>query len=90
MEEAARQAREVERARGRMNELMTMAYVQAAEWLENAQSSDLRAQDVIRIIRLHMDYQKAFGVEQAPRNEDDWTEEDDAEFHAWPPCLPSL
>src|SRR5918995_6787394 len=30
-EEAARQAREVERARGRSNELMTMAYVQAAE-----------------------------------------------------------
>jgi hypothetical protein len=25
-----------------------------------------------------MDYLKAFGVEQEPRNEDDWTEEDDA------------
>src|SRR5215213_7720717 len=41
-EEAERQAREVEKARGRMNELMTMAYVQAAEWLENAQPADLR------------------------------------------------
>src|SRR5215210_3847922 len=33
-EEGARQAREVEKARGRYNELMTMAYVQAMEWLE--------------------------------------------------------
>ena len=79
-EEAARQAREVEKARGRMNELMTMAYVQAAEWLENAQSSDLRAQDVIRIIGLHMDYVKAFEVDRESTGEDDWTEEDDAEF----------
>jgi hypothetical protein len=30
-EEAERQAREVEKVRGRYNELMTMAYVQAAE-----------------------------------------------------------
>src|SRR5215204_4210995 len=32
-EEAERQAREVEKVRGRYNELMTLAYVQAAEWL---------------------------------------------------------
>jgi hypothetical protein len=79
-EEAARHAREVERARGRMNELMTMAYVQAAEWLENARSSDLRAQDVIKIIGLHMNYVKAFEVDRESGAEDDWTEEDDAEF----------
>src|SRR5215212_3811040 len=53
-EEAARQALEVEKARGRYNELMTLAYVQASEWLENAQPADLRAQDVLAIIRLHM------------------------------------
>src|SRR5215203_5039741 len=51
-EEAARQAREVEQARGRYNELMTVSYLRAMEWLENAQTSDLRAQDVISIIRL--------------------------------------
>jgi len=77
-EEAARQAREVEKARGRTNELMTLSYERAVEWLENAQPSDLRAQDVLAIMRLHMDYVKAFGVEQEPRDEDDWTEEDDA------------
>jgi hypothetical protein len=76
-EEAARQAREVERTRYRYNELMTLGYVQAAEWLENAQRSDLRGQDVLNIIRLHMDAVGAFGV-QEPRDEDDWTEEDEA------------
>src|SRR5215204_5322017 len=38
-EEAEKQAREIEKVRGRYNELMTMAYVQAMEWLENAQAS---------------------------------------------------
>jgi hypothetical protein len=54
--------------------------VQAAEWLANAQPSDHRAQDVIRIIVLHIDYLKTFEVARESRNEDDWTEEDDAEF----------
>src|SRR5215213_1247813 len=40
-EEAARQAREVEEARGRYNELMTNAYNVGMEWLEDAQRSDL-------------------------------------------------
>src|SRR5919199_4387520 len=43
-EEAERQVREVENTRGRMNELMTLSYERAIEWLENAQTSDLRAQ----------------------------------------------
>src|ERR687889_1352184 len=58
-EEAARQAREVEQARGRYNELMTLGYERGIEWLEDAQPSDLRAQDVIQIIRLYMDAEKA-------------------------------
>jgi hypothetical protein len=77
-EEAARQAREREKVRGRYNELMTLAYVQAAEWLENAQASDLSAQDVLKIIGLHMDYVKAFDVDRESTGEDDWTEEDEA------------
>jgi len=75
-EEAARQAREVETARGRYNELMTLGYERAAEWLENAQTSDLRAQDVISIIRLYMDDQKAFGAQESSA-EAEWTEEDE-------------
>ena len=57
---------------------MTLGYVQAAEWLENAQPSDLRAQDVLSIIRLHMDAVKAFEVDRESKDEDDWTEEDEA------------
>jgi hypothetical protein len=75
-EGAERQAREVEKIRYRYNELMTMAYVQAAEWLENAQPSDLRGQDVMRIIGLHLDYVKAFEVDRESTDEDDWSEED--------------
>src|SRR5215204_4042123 len=76
-EEAKRQAREVEEARGRYNELMTLGYVRAAEWLENAQTSDLRAQDVIQIMRLHMDAVKAFDAERESGAEAEWTEEDE-------------
>jgi hypothetical protein len=75
-EEAARQAREVERTRYRYNELMTVSYMQAMEWLENAQRTDLRAQDVLGIIRLHMDAAKAFEVDRASKDEADWSEED--------------
>jgi hypothetical protein len=77
-EEAERQAREVEIARGRYNELMTLGYERAMEWLEDAQRSDLRSQDVIQIIRLYMDAEKFFGV-QEPSAEPEWTEEDEAE-----------
>ena len=77
-EEAARQAREAETARGRYNELMTLGYERGVEWLEDVQRSDLRAQDVIQIIRLYMDDQKAFGM-QEPSAEAEWTEEDEAE-----------
>src|SRR5829696_10042746 len=50
-EEAARQAREVEKVRGRYNELMTMAYLRAMEWFEDSDwaRSDLRASDVLKI-----------------------------------------
>jgi hypothetical protein len=75
-EEAARQALDVEKARGRYNELMTLGYERAVEWLENAQPSELRAQDVIQIIRLYMDAEKFFGVQESSA-EPEWTEEDE-------------
>jgi hypothetical protein len=79
-EEAGRQAREVEKARYRCNELLTLGYERAIAFLEDAQPSDLRFQDVSNVIRLHMDYLKAFGVQPEPSHDDDWTEEDDAEL----------
>ena len=78
--EAERQTREAEKTRYRYNELMTLGYVQAAEWLENAQPSDLRGQDVLKIIGLHMDAVKAFEATERPREEDTWTEQDEIEI----------
>src|SRR5215213_7127350 len=69
-DQAAQQAREIEKIRYRYNELMTLAYVQAAEWLENAQPSDLRAQDVLRIIGLHLDALKVLEVDRESKDED--------------------
>jgi hypothetical protein len=77
-EEAARQAREVEKARGRSNELLTLGYVRAMEWFEEMDASQMRMSDVIQVARLHMDYLKAFPLQPEPRHEDDWTEEDEA------------
>jgi len=77
-EEAARQAREVEKMRGRYNELLAVAHHRAMECLEDEYwvRDNLRASDVIRIIGVHMDYLKMFDTEPESR-EGDW-EEDDA------------
>ena len=40
----------------------------------------MRASDAIQIMRLHFDAVKAFKADRQSRVEDDWTEEDDAEF----------
>jgi hypothetical protein len=77
-EEAEKQAREVEMARGRYNELMTLGYERAVEWLEEAERSDFRAQDVISIIRMNMDAEKFFGAQESSA-EAEWTEEDEAD-----------
>jgi hypothetical protein len=79
-EEAARQAREVEKARYRSNELLTLGYERAMEWLEEMDASTMRMSDAIQVARLHMDYIKALDVKPEPRSEDEWTEEDDAEI----------
>jgi hypothetical protein len=75
-EEAARQAREVEKTRGRMSELLTVAYMQAMECLEDEDwvSRNLRASDVLNITRLHLDALKALEVDREPRDIDDWDE----------------
>ena len=77
-EEAERQAREVEKARYRSNELLTLGYERAMESLEEMDASQMRMSDVIQVTRLYMDYIKAFEVHPESRHDDDWTEEDDA------------
>jgi hypothetical protein len=79
-EEAARQAREVEKMRGRYNELMTVAYHRAMEALEDDLwvRDNLRSSDVLNITKLHLDAVKALEVDRESKVEDDWTEEDEA------------
>jgi len=79
-EEAERQGALAERTRNRMNELMILGYEETMRWFEEVGSSGMRASDAIQVIRLHMDYLKAFDVEPESKDEDEWTEEDDAEF----------
>jgi hypothetical protein len=82
VEEAERQGALAERTRNRFNELITLGYEESMRWFEEVGASGMRASDAIQIIRLHMDYMKAFEVDQQSKDEDDWTEEDDAEFDA--------
>jgi hypothetical protein len=75
-EEAERQAREIEKTRGRMSELLTVAYMQAMEALEDEDwvRDNLRSSDVLNITRLHLDALKALEVDRDPRDIDDWDE----------------
>ena len=77
-EEAAQQAREIEKTRGRYNELMTLGYERAMEWFEDSDwaRSDLRASDVVKIIQLHGDAMEKLGEPEAIAAEGDWNEED--------------
>jgi hypothetical protein len=79
-EEAERQGALAERMRGRMFELLTLGYERAMECLEDEDwvRGNLRSSDVLNIIRLHLDALKAFEVDREPKDEDDWTEEDEA------------
>src|SRR5215208_3332332 len=78
-EEAARQARDVEKVRGQCSELLMLAHVKSMEWLEELDVSQMRMSDAIQIIRLQMDFAKTFAVEPEPSHHAEWTEEDDAE-----------
>ena len=75
-EEAAQQAREVEKVRGRFNELLTGAFMLAMEALEDKDwvRDNLRSSDVLNITRLHLDALKALEVDRDPRDIDDWDE----------------
>src|SRR5215213_11679605 len=79
-EEAERQAREIEKLRGRYNELLAVAYHRAMEALEDDYwvRDNLRSSDVLNITRLHLDAVKALEVDRESKVEDCWTEEDEA------------
>jgi hypothetical protein len=78
--EAAEQARQAERQRNRLNEMMALGYAQAMEYLEELEPSTMRFSDVAQVIRLHMDAILKLDSRDDRVREADWTEEDDAEF----------
>ncbi len=79
-EEAERQAREAERMRGRFNELMTIAYVEAMEHLESGDfAQQMRPQDVINIMKVHLEVVDRQGGFNPPQQDTEWTEEELAE-----------
>jgi hypothetical protein len=76
-EEAAERARQAERQRNHLNELMALGYAQAMEYLEELDPSTMRFADVAQVIRLHMDaLVKLDSIDERVR-ETDWDEEDD-------------
>ena len=78
-EEAELQSRQVEQRRNRYNELMTLAYDRAIEWLEDSEwaKSNLRSGDVVKIVALHLESEVKLGQMQAQTAENDWEEEED-------------
>jgi hypothetical protein len=79
-QEAEEQARQLERMRGRFNELMTIAYERANEYLESEDFvQQMRPQDVINIIRLHVEAVEKQGGFNPPEQEVEWTEDELAE-----------
>jgi hypothetical protein len=83
-EDAERQDRQVERLRYQFSEMMTRTYEMAIENLEESEYwSNMRPQDVINIVRLHLDSIVKLG-EMMPQDggvvESDWNEEHVAEL----------
>jgi hypothetical protein len=76
-EQAEKQAREVEKVRGRYNELMSVAYEAAMEWFGDSDwaKHNLRSSDVVRIVQIHMDAADKFSGDLInPQADDDWDE----------------
>ena len=79
-EEAAEQARQAERIRNNLNELMVVGHLKTMEFLEELDPSSMRFSDVAQVIRLYIDAVEKLGSGEEDVRDDDWTEEDDAEL----------
>jgi hypothetical protein len=76
-EEAAEQARQAERTRNHLNELMAVGYLRTIEFLEELDPSSMRFSDVAQVIRLHSDAVDKLDSRDEGRQVDDWIEDDD-------------
>jgi hypothetical protein len=82
-QEAEERARQGERMRGRFNELMTIAYERAIDFLESEDFvQQMRPQDVINIMKLHFEATQKLGITntQTPDSVVDWSEDEQREL----------
>jgi hypothetical protein len=83
--EAEEQARQVERMRGRFNELMTIAYDRAIDFLESEDFvQQMRPQDVINIMKLHFEVTQKMSATNTQSTDSvmDWSEDEQRELDA--------
>jgi hypothetical protein len=76
-EEAAEQARQAERARYHLNELLTNYHAKTMDYLEQMDAADMRFSDAVAVTRLYIEYVDKFGTGDEAKTEDEWTEDDD-------------
>ncbi len=82
-EEAANQARQAERVRGRFYELMAITYERAITYLEDDSFVEqLRPADVVQILRVHLETIQKLGdpASQAPDSVVDLSEDEQREL----------
>src|SRR5919107_2990377 len=84
-QQAEEQARQLERMRGRFNELMTIAYDRAIDFLESEDFvQQMRPQDVINIMKLHFEVTQKLGDTNTQSTDSvvDWSEDEQRELDA--------
>lgn len=82
-EEAKKQARQVEKIHHRYQELMSVGYQRAMEYLESEEFvKHMRPADVVQLIKLHFEGVQKLGDPNAqqPDSGVDWTEDEQREF----------
>ena len=82
-QEAEEQARHLERMKGRFNELMTIAYDRAIDFLESEDFvQQMRPQDVINIMKLHFEVTQKLRDTNTQSTDSvvDWSEDEQREF----------
>src|SRR5918995_3390235 len=84
-QEAEEQARQLERMRGRFNELMTIAYDRAIDFLDSEDFvQQMRPQDAINIMKLHFEVTQKLGDTNTQSTDSvvDWSEDEQRELDA--------
>src|SRR5215211_7395559 len=73
---AEEQARQAERTRNHLSELMAVGYLKTMDFLEQMDPADMRFSEAVQVARLHIEHVDKFGSGEEGVREDDWSEED--------------